>query len=472
LLTGTRRPNLFGAFGSEMIADLRRLLQKLEIDRAVFFVLLNRGWQLLAGPISILLLTRYFSLDVQGFYYTFSSLLALQSFVELALYLVIINVASHEWAHLGLDSAGYIVGNPQALSRLVSLGQLVFRWYAVVSAVFVVGVGTIGLVFFSQTPVADVQWQAPWLVLVFLTGLLLWGLPFNSLLEGCNQVETINKFRLIQAILSNLALWLTISLGGELWAAVASSGVSLLCDLYLLLVGYRRFFKPFFKPVTGVRIHWKSEIWPMQWRLALQGVVNYFAYSLFTPVMFHYHGAAVAGRMGMTWQIVNVIQGIALAWVYPKVPRFGMLIAKKDYAALNHFWQRVSLVSMVVVTGSSILVWLLVYGLHLLQVPLAERLLGSVPTTLFLLATILMQIIQCQAAYLRAHKKEPLVVSSVVSSVAIGCLVWGLGSRFGATGAAAAYLFVISILTLPWTTIIWFRSRAKWHQPENDTPSL
>jgi len=83
-----------------------------------------------------------------------------------------------------------------------------------------------------------------------------------------------------------------------------------------------------------------------------------------------------------------------------------------------------------------------------------------------------MQIIQCQAAYLRAHKKEPLVVSSVVSSVAIGCLVWGLGNRFGATGAATAYLFVISIFTLPWTTIIWFRSRAKWHQPENDTPSL
>jgi O-antigen/teichoic acid export membrane protein len=194
------------------------------------------------------------------------------------------------------------------------------------------------------------------------------------------------------------------------------------------------------------------------------GMVNYFAYSLFTPVMFQYHGAAAAGQMGMTLQILSVVQGIALAWVYPKVPRFGILIANKDYAALDRFWLRVSLVSLFVVSGGSAFVWLLVYGLNILQVPLQERLLEPLPIGLFLLATILMQIIQCQAAYLRAHKQEPLVVSGVVSSLATGLLVWGLGSRFGSTGAAAAYLFVIAVVSLPWDTIIWFRCRSQWHK--------
>jgi O-antigen/teichoic acid export membrane protein len=447
-----------------MTARFRQLLKQLEIDRAVVFVLLNRGWQFLAGPITLLLIARYFSPEVQGFYYTFDSLLALQSFVELGFFLVIINVASHEWASLGLDSTGRIVGEPQALSRLVSLGRLIFKWYAVASAIFVVGVGTIGCVFFAQSSHPGIQWQAPWLVLVALTGLLLWVLPFNSLLEGCNQVAAINQFRLKQAMLGNLVLWLTLALGGGLWVPVVSAGVRLLYDLYLLLVRYRRFFQPFFEPPTGACIHWRTEIWPMQWRLALMGMVNYFAYSLFTPVMFQYHGAAAAGQMGMTLQILSVVQGVALAWVYPKVPRFGILIANKDYAALDRFWLRVSLVSLFVVSGGSVFVWLLVYGLNILQVPLQERLLEPLPIGLFLLATILMQIIQCQAAYLRAHKQEPFVVSGVVSSLAIGLLVWGLGSRFGPIGAAAAYLLVIAVLTVPWDTIIWFRCRTQWHR--------
>jgi O-antigen/teichoic acid export membrane protein len=447
-----------------MTARFRWLLKQLEIDRAVVFVLLNRGWQFLAGPITLLLIARYFSPEVQGFYYTFDSLLALQSFVELGFFLVIINVASHEWAGLGLDSTGRIVGEPQALSRLVSLGRLIFKWYAVASAIFVVGVGTIGCVFFAQSSHPGIQWQAPWMVLVIVTGLLLWVLPFNSLLEGCNQVAAINQFRLKQAMLGNLVLWLTLALGGGLWVPVVSAGVRLLYDLYLLLVRYRRFFQPFFEPPTGACIHWRTEIWPMQWRLALMGMVNYFAYSLFTPVMFQYHGAAAAGQMGMTLQILSVVQGVALAWVYPKVPRFGILIANKDYAALDRFWLRVSLVSLFVVSGGSAFVWLLVYGLNILQVPLQERLLEPLPIGLFLLATILMQIIQCQAAYLRAHKQEPLVVSGVVSSLATGLLVWELGRRFGSTGAAAAYLLVIAVVSLPWDTIIWFRCRSQWHK--------
>ena len=154
-----------------MTARFRQLLKQLEIDRAVVFVLLNRGWQFLAGPITLLLIARSFSPEVQGFYYTFDSLLALQSFVELGFFLVIINVASHEWASLGLDSTGCIVGEPQALSRLVSLGRLIFKWYAVASAIFVVGVGTIGCVFFAQSSLPGILWQSPWLVLVVLTGL-------------------------------------------------------------------------------------------------------------------------------------------------------------------------------------------------------------------------------------------------------------------------------------------------------------
>ena len=99
----------------------RRLLNRLEMNQAVFYSLVLRGWQLLGGTVSVLLITTFFTAKVQGYYYTFGGLVALQSFFELGLGLVVAFVASHEWAHLRLNEQSAIVGQPAALARLVSL---------------------------------------------------------------------------------------------------------------------------------------------------------------------------------------------------------------------------------------------------------------------------------------------------------------------------------------------------------------
>ncbi len=400
--------------------------------------------------------------EVQGFYYTFSSLVALQSFVELGFYLVVINVASHEWASLQLGKDGRIEGDPRALARLISLGRLIFKWYAVASAVFVVGVSIAGYWFFSGMPSSGIEWRGPWLTLVVLSGALLWALPFISLLEGCGQVAEIYRFRLTQAVLGNLALWLTLWLGGGLWASAVWAGVGLARDLYLLLVRYRWFFNPFFRPVAGPRVSWRTEIWPMQWRLALSGVVNYLAFSLFTPVMFRYHGAAEAGRMGMTLAAVFGIQSVAMIWVQSRAPRFGVLIARRDFEELDRLFYRVSATSFVLYCLGGLAFWGLIAGLNQFGHPLSGRLLASLPTLVLLSGAAVHLISACQSTYLRAHKQEPLAVLSVVSSIAIGLLVWQAGRWFGAIGAASSYAGVY-VITLAWQTVIWTRCRAAWH---------
>lgn len=439
-------------------------LHRAEIDRAVIFAILARGWQFLAGTVTLLLIARYFTKEQQGFHYTFASLVALQSFFELGLSLVIVNVASHEWSWLRLDLHGRITGDSQAFSRLVSLGRLIFKWYVVSSALFISCVGIAGWLFVRQTPHADIHWEAPWTALVVFSGLLLWTLPFNSLLEGCNQVAITQRFSFIQAVLSSLAIWGTLALGGGLWAAAASVGVRLLCNLYLILIQYRRFFAPFFKLPTSAVLNWRREIWPMQWRVAISGFVNYFAFSLFTPVMFQYYGSAVAGQMGMTWQIVSATQLLAQAWVLTKVPHFGMLVSKEEYVELDRYWLRVSLISMVVVCLGSGGLWMVIYSLNTWGVPLAGRILPLLPTSLFLLAGIFYQVSQCLTAYLFAHKKHPFVVMSVTASLLTGFLVWFLGGRWGPTGAAVGYLAIVAGIIVPWETAIWFRCRKEWHK--------
>ena len=232
-----------------------KLLKWLEVDRAVMFAVLSKVWSLFAAPITLLLISLYLKPEVQGLYYTFLSLVAMQSFVELGFCIVITQFASHEWAGLYLDDSGFISGDERARQRLISLGRLVFKWYACASIIFVLLVGGGGYLFLSQSPDLGISWKGPWFSLMVVAGLQLWALPFLSLLEGCNQVHTIYRFRFVQGVFISLAMWMAMSLDFGLWMAIAGVGAGLIATLYLILIVYRKFFQPFFTFKPEQEIH-------------------------------------------------------------------------------------------------------------------------------------------------------------------------------------------------------------------------
>ena len=45
---------------------LRRWLNRMEVDRAVFYAIATRAWQFIAGPISILMIVAFFTKELQG----------------------------------------------------------------------------------------------------------------------------------------------------------------------------------------------------------------------------------------------------------------------------------------------------------------------------------------------------------------------------------------------------------------------
>lgn len=438
---------------------LRRWINRLEVDQATFYAICLRVWQFLAGPVSILMIGTFFSEDVQGYYYTFASLMALQSFFELGLHIVIINVSSHEWSHLQLDAAGRIGGNAAALSRLVSLGRWLFAWYTGAAILFAIGVGTGGAWFFARKDYAPIPWESPWAALVLMSTIMLWQLPYVVLLEGCGQMPVVNRYRVYQAVTGSVVVWSCMAFGAGLWCAVASAAVQIAWNGILIFVRYRHFFSAFWQPPTGPRLQWRTELWPMQWRLAISGVLSYFAFSLFVPVMFNYHGPTVAGRMGMTWQLATVLQAVALAWVQSRAPLFGQLVSKRDYRELDRVFFRLAAISLAVVIAGGLALGSVIWGLHVTQFRLAHRFLEPLPTALLLLGIVFYHFPNCQALYIRAHKRDPLFPLSVVTSVTMGLSVWWFGSRFGPLAAAAAYLSVVVGIVFPWQTRIWWECR-------------
>lgn len=447
---------------------IRRTLSILAVDRSVGYALALRVWQLSGGMVSVLLISQLFTKELQGYYYTFSSILALQVLFDLGLGVVIINTCSHEWSRLRLDESGCITGDDAALSRLVGLGRLLFRWYGIASLLFAACVGIGGTMFLSTRPAGEIAWQAPWIALVILTGLSLWTLPFTALLEGCGQVMEVNRLRLFEAITINLAIWIALLVDGSLWVAVVGATARLAVGILFLGRRVRTFFAPFFQSRSGPVLDWRREVWPMQWRLGLSSVAGYFAFSLFTPVLFHSYGPTLAGQMGMTWALLGAAQMGSLAWLRTRVPRLGSLVAEGKVQEFDQLFWRLTKISFVVIVLGGLALCGLIQILASREFPLSERLLPILPTVIFVVALVANHVTACQSVYVHAHRQDPVAIAHIVGNTLIGITVAIFGSQYGAVGVASAYLGTELFCIVPLSTLIWLRFRKKLLQADRE----
>lgn len=441
------------------------LLKRWEIDRAVLYAVATRAWQFPAGLATTLLIARHFTPSVQGYYYTFSTLLGLQSLVDMGLQWVLLHFASHEWSRLSADAGGRVSGDAESLGRLAAVARLSRRWFLGTTALYLIAVGAVGGWLFVQEP-SEVAWRLPWAcALLMAAGSLLLS-PQVALLEGCNQVLRVNRARFGQAVSASVCVWLAMIAGAQLWTVVVAFGMQFVWEAWLVHVAYRRFWASLSEGAKA-GLDWRAEVWPLQWRIGIQSVLRWLAYQLFTPVMFYFHGAEVAGRMGMSWAILSSIQLAAFAPVRTSAPRLGILIAQRRYAELDNRFARVTILA----TAAFLVALAGFYGLLVLLPDLgrawAHELAGRFlpPSDIAVLGVglLALHLGQCLGVYIRAHKKDPLLRVLVVSNLVIGGLVAGLGAKYGPSAAAAGFAAAAVLLTLPGVSWTWWTTRRAWH---------
>ncbi len=446
------------------------MLNRLEVDQAVFFAISARLWQFIAGPITVILIGTFFSREVQGYYYTFWSLIALQTVFDFSFQQVIVNFASHEWEKLALTTDHRVEGDDDSVSRLASLLRRSLFWYAVAAVAFFVIVGAAGLAFFAQSPSSDqLVWRMPWLALVALTALTFWTTPCLAVLEGCNQVRSVYQLQFVRAVSGNMAVWALIPLGAQLWVPVAAAAVRLVCELAWLGCRHRRFFLTFLRKPRGATIDWRLEVWPFQWRVGTKGLLTFFNTFMINPVVFYYHGEVAAGQLGMTWQILTSLQAACMSWVKARTAQFGMLVAKRDFTELDRIFFRLVIISGTILALGSAALLALVYALNYAQSPFAGRLLAPLPTALLALAIFILLIPESQWTYIHAHKKSPHLALTMFGSCLSGLLIWKLGYDYGSLGVSIAYLLMTGLYYFPLWSWVWWVCRTQWH---TDTPRV
>ena len=445
-----------------MIALLNDLRRKMGVDRPVLYTLIGRGWSLISGPITILLLTTFLSPTLQGYYYTFGSLLALQVVLELGFSACVVQFASHEFAHLKFQPTGLVEGEPRNRSRLISLARLSLKWYWVMALLVFVFLGVGGHLFFLAKHDPHVAWAWPWWSLCFSTALTLNLLPAWALLEGCNQLSFTTGLRLITQVLASPVMWGALYFGAGLFTGSVTTLTVSLVTIAVFGWSWRGFWREVYAVPQGETISWGKEIWPLQWRIAISSISLYFTTQILTSVLFYFRGPVVAGQMGATLQLMLALHTLAIAWLATKAPLFGILVAQKKYDELDRsFLKGAAQAVGACISGGILLLLALAYVKAHYRI--GERFLDLGTTALLLVGPITAQIIYGQSMYLRAHKKEPFMVLTVVNGLANALLVILLTRFFGARGTCLAYASV-QLAILIWATLVWQNCRREWHQ--------
>lgn len=447
-----------------MVSFFSKNKEFFSLSRPVFYSFLSKGWQLVSGLVTSFLIATHFSSELQGYYYAFNALLVLTVFAELGLTSVLINFVSHEWLKIDIDENGIPFGDPNSISRLMSLSHFSIKWFLCAALLITILLIVFGSSFWSVSNVVNIEWRAPWVALCIATGLNLFFLPISAILEGCNQIENLYRYRFVQYLISSIVMWVGIFVGAGLWVASIAAFFGLGTLIFLSWKKYRSFLREiFFNRPRFDQINWRQDVLPMQWRIALSWIGGYFTFALFVPILFQYHGPVVAGQMGMTWAFIGALMSISSAWITPHGPGFGLLVAEKNYSELDARFNIIFAANICLMLIGSALLLIALISLGSLYPNLAQRLLPPSITAVFLVGTIIYTMGLPIATYLRAHKKEPLTSVSILGGALNGVMVIILGIKFGAMGIAIGYLFS-NLIVFPILLRIWSKKRIEWHQ--------
>lgn len=428
------------------------------LDFHVLLTLMFRGWSVLAGAATVMLVPIWLSPVEQGYYYTFATVLGLQIFFELGLSQVVVQIVGHEAAHLRMGQDNRLVGEQARVDRLASLTQLLHRWYAVAALLFALFGGLAGAAFLGyRAQLPSDQWLGVWAVLVLCTAANLIFVPAFGLMEGFGQVGQVARMRLVQSAVGYALVWIVLLAGGRLWAAAMLPMTNVMVAA-LWLRGEGKLYGELRHQACapGHKIDWRRDVLPFQWRIALSWIAGFFIFYALTPLAFHYLGAVEAGRLGMALTIFTAVSTIGMSWVNAKAPTFAMLISRGERAELNAVFKAVAKRSAAFTLVSALSVVAAVSLMSALQVPAAQRIAGL--PVLWCLATIAFanSVVFSVATYMRAHREEPMLPVSVTAG-ALTLLAALVGAQHSIEAMALFYAVITVALTVPWSLRLFQR---------------
>jgi hypothetical protein len=391
-----------------------------DVSRSLF----QRSWSIVGGLLTTFSVPVFLTANQQGYFYTFSSVIAIQIFFELGLSQVLL----YKFASI-VSPAGE---NPpkQDRQRLTSLLYVARRFYIVISLLFFFAALIGGYLFLSTFSVTGVEWRPIWFCLVLATSINLAQSIKLVFLESQGFVADVATLRLKTGLGSTVIFLVVLALGAGLWAAVVVPSVNaLVTSLWIYksrkALSYRH-SRILDSKISARKIlqTWRVEIFPLQWRTSISWISGYFIFQLITPIAFNRFGPEVAGHLGFAISAMNSILFVSTTFTSSVSPRLSTLFHSFRIEEFNLLFDASFRRSVIAVLALSQLFVLALYMLSIFNEPFANRFLSWDLALLYSPSVILSAIVYCWAIYLRSQAIEPLVIQSAITALVMAPVLW------------------------------------------------
>jgi O-antigen/teichoic acid export membrane protein len=430
-------------------------------DRKSLLILFSqRSWQALSGLVSLILITKFLSPTDQGWYYTFSSFAALYTLFDFGLSTTLIQISSHLFAKVQWSSNGLPDGKNSR--NIICFIRQSASIYLKISLLFFIVILPLGILLFRSSSNSispnNYDWLPPWIFLAFATSLNFMTLPFTSILEGSGRTKEIFSLRLINNLIGSILSWVLLILGFNLLAVASMSITSAIVTFYWLINSQKELVKSAFNKRDKI-FNWRTEVWPMQWKLGITSTTWFLTSQIYVPILFYFQGAIIAGQLGVTLTITNMIGVLSQSWVSHQIPAMGKAAALKNWKVFDTLFLYNFLKSIAFyLAGITILA-----GVYLIWLPndFKARFLplnGILGVCAIVFFNQLIWAITCQ---LRSFKKEPFVWITISSLFMTLPLAIFSAYKYSTNEVILSILAIQIIFTVPLSINSWRQDNKK-----------
>lgn len=411
--------------------------------RDVQALVVQRGWLTLSGIGTLFLVPHSLSAPEQGLFFTFLSLAAIQSIFEAGITTIFFNFTAHEKALLSATPPLPYNLRIKSQARLSALVRIARQWFITLALLFGLLVGSFGLYFINisvHNEGLNFHWEIPYLLLIASISLSLINLSRIPILEGHGKIADIAKFRLRSSLISILLLWIGMAAGWGLWALSFCYILQNVTMAIQISLAYKKISLPKFVPLTksNVNMNWRSEIFPVQYRLAGSYFCGYFVAQAVVPFTLHAYGAVKAGQVGLMLSVFNALATIVASYMYAATPKYAEYIAHRQFGLLTQLFSRVTKVTL----GAGLVIYVSVLIATYMSKYFELSITQSIASSQVVFCMVVIGLVNAFggsiATLLRAQRKEPMLPMS----------------------AAVAFSYVIAMVFLQGATIeqlfMWF----------------
>lgn len=368
-------------------------------------------WLAFSGILTAFLVTFYFSKEIQGVYFTITSLIAIKAILDSGFSNVILSyVALNKNKIIDKNKITFKDDGFKNISNIFLYSKKRFK---VVSVLGFLSLQILGWWFFSDYIITENIFYWITLTLIFSGNLLM--IPYFSVIEGLDYLDSLFSFRLKCAFINSLSSWVVIFLGGGILCIIALN-FSMLIQNFIYLRKYNRLFnklnngiydKDFIRPIVK----------PMSIKISLSWASSYFTSNGLIPFLFKYINPVVAGQFGLSWALLSVISTVSKQFVIVNRPKLGSLYNEKKFKEFSSLFIKNFLKGLGLFLILTIILFFFYNTLGSLEIikrllPYNQLLLLSI----LFLTTIIMGYF---THFFRAQFKEPLYFSYVLISITL-----------------------------------------------------